>query len=334
MLPEKWDESKKSAAIATLKKSLSEAFDSKCAIEALCTIEFLLMGEMGEEEDEPGQIADLKEAIDRLKSFVASEIMENAGGDVDKSAAAGPLQKAGARHSAADKGNLAKAAASVDEASDHLEDAKKHHGKVGEAHDGMRKCMGAMHDCMKSVKPGDLSKMDAEALAKFRKDMEDADGKMSDHMDEMETHMDKADKHHAKLGKAHDGIEAAHDAAHHALKAVGAMDAPADDTAEKAAHAEMKKAADELTLAKADLTATQNENAELKKALDTINGQVPSLVERIKKLEAQPMPAKGAVFPVTKGHEAKPAETPVEAPSYSTFGASPEQQRALLGIHN
>ena len=106
----------------------------------------------------------------------------------------------------------------------------------------------------------------------------------------------------------------------------------ADNETEKAAQDRMQKAADELMLVKADLTSTMNENAELKKALETINGQVPSLIERIKKLEAQPMPAKGAVFPVTKGHEAKPAETPVEAPSYRTYGASPEQMREILNI--
>ncbi len=96
---------------------------------------------------------------------------------------------------------------------------------------------------------------------------------------------------------------------------------------------ELKKAADELTLVKADLTTTQGENAELKKALDTINGQVPSLIERIKKLEAQPMPAKGAVFPVQKGHEASTESAkPVEAPNYSTYGASPAELREVMNI--
>lgn len=241
------------------------------------------------------------------------------------------LAKAGARHSAADKSHLAKAMSSIDEASDHLDDAKKHHGIVGKEHDGMRKCMGAMADCMKSLK-GDLSKMDAEALEKYRKDAAEGSGKMSDHMDDMETHLDKAEKHHGKMAKSHDGIEAAHDAAHHALKAVGAMDG--DDDAEKAELAIMKKAADELTLVKADLTARDSENAELKKAFETISGQVPALIERIKKLEAQPMPAKGAVFPVAKGHEAKaePA-APVEAPSHSTYGASPAEMREIMNIH-
>ncbi len=241
------------------------------------------------------------------------------------------LAKAGARHSATDKGHLAKAMSSVDEASDHLDEAKKHQGVVGKAHEGMRKCMGAMADCMKSF-GSDLTKLDVEALDKYRKEAADSSGKMSDHMDDMETHLDKADKHHGKLGKAHDGIEAAHDAAHHALKAVGAEPAD-DDEAQKAQLATMRKAADELTLVKADLTARESENAELKKAFDTISGQVPALIERIKKLEAQPMPAKGAVFTVAKGHEAKaePA-APVEVPSYSTHGASPAEMREIMNI--
>ena len=253
---------------------------------------------------------------------------------ITKAATAEPdMSKAGARHSAADKAHLAKAMTSIDEASDHLDDAKKQHANVAKAHDGMRKCMGAMADCMKSLKSGDLSKLDAEALEKYRKEATEGSGNMSDHLDDMENHLDKADKHHGKMAKSHDGIEAAHDAAHHALKAVGAEPAD-DDDASKAAQAEMKKAADELTLVKADLTAKESENAELKKALDTINGQVPSLIERIKKLEAQPMPPKGAVFPVTKGHEAKaePA-APVEAPSHSTYGASPAEMREIMNIH-
>ncbi len=127
-------------------------------------------------------------------------------------------------------------------------------------------------------------------------------------------------------------IAAAHDTAHGSLEEVGAT-AGEDDT-EKAANAAMQKAADELTLIKADLSVKETENAELKKALDTINGQVPSLIERIKKLESQPMPAKGAVFPVSKGHEATNPAAPVEAPSYSTYGASPAEMREILNLSN
>lgn len=63
----------------------SEAWDAALALDALMTIESLLCGEtyeafMGEEND-PGQIADLKECAARLKSFIASEIQESEEGD-------------------------------------------------------------------------------------------------------------------------------------------------------------------------------------------------------------------------------------------------------------
>lgn len=322
-------------AAVDIKKGFSEAYDAKTAIEALCIIECLISGEEWESmmgEGEEGQIADLKEAVSRIKAFIAAEIME---GEAEKSETAGDLGKAGARHSAADKGQLAKAKASVDEAADHLDDAKKHHGTVTKSHDGMRKTIGSMADCMKALKAGDLSKLDAEALEKYRKEASEGTGKLSGHMDDMETHLDKADKHHGKLGKAHDGIEAAQDAAHHALKAVGASDGEGE--AEKISAAEMKKQAEVDDLAKAENDALKLQNETLQKALDKVNAEVPAmiqpLIERLKKLEAQPAQAKGAVFAVEKGHEAKPADKPVEAPSYSTYGASPAEMREVMNIN-
>ena len=81
MLPEGWDgseKSEKSENIEDLKKFLNEeAFDSKCAIDALISIQCLLEKEQGENENEGSQIADLAMVIDRLKSFIASEILEN-----------------------------------------------------------------------------------------------------------------------------------------------------------------------------------------------------------------------------------------------------------------
>jgi len=58
----------------------SESWDAETAIQALQTIEYLMSREEDEAEDgedEAGQVADLKTVIERLKSFIASEIMEN-----------------------------------------------------------------------------------------------------------------------------------------------------------------------------------------------------------------------------------------------------------------
>lgn len=108
---------------------------------------------------------------------------------------------------------------------------------------------------------------------------------------------------------------------------------------EKAAPDEMKKLGDELTAIKEQNAALLSENAGMKTTLDRVTKDVPALIERIKKLEAQPMPAKGvlyetpdvAVAPVKKGHEAQnePA-APAEAQLFN--GESPEQARLLLNL--
>lgn len=54
-----------------------EVWDCRTALEALCAIEWLIAGEMMEGESGGEQMADLKAACDRLKTFIASEIMEN-----------------------------------------------------------------------------------------------------------------------------------------------------------------------------------------------------------------------------------------------------------------
>ena len=65
----------------SLRKFLGqETFDARAAIEALATIQSLLAMELSESSElhpeAPGQIADLQAAIARIKTFVASEILE------------------------------------------------------------------------------------------------------------------------------------------------------------------------------------------------------------------------------------------------------------------
>lgn len=54
-----------------------EVWDSARAIDALGSVFALLVKEVGEAENEPGQIESLQKAVDGLKSFIASEIMED-----------------------------------------------------------------------------------------------------------------------------------------------------------------------------------------------------------------------------------------------------------------
>lgn len=103
------------AEIAPAKKSAFEGIDFKptlakdvwdaaCAMDALSSLNSVLCSESWEwgKEQDAGQIADLKAAIERIKSFIASEIMED---DAAKAAAA-ELEKKGARNSKDDSKHL------------------------------------------------------------------------------------------------------------------------------------------------------------------------------------------------------------------------------------
>lgn len=243
-----------------------------------------------------------------------------------------PMEKAGARISAASRKSLDKAAARIEEAGDHLAAAKKHHGSLGDVHKGLVKMHSALNDCMKLV-TGDLNK--ADDAAQLVKDIRTQGEKIAAHLSEVEDHLDKSERSLGKMAKAHDGLEAAHDAATQALGEVCADTEKADDDGA------LQKAADENTQLKADIASLTEQNTSLQKTVDEFVKTVPDLTARIKKLEAQPLPAKGALFDtsntavisVQKGHEAqKDPAAPVEAPPISTYGASPEQMRQIMGI--
>lgn len=340
MLPDSWTNSEKAAAAEKLKKFIgNEAWDAACAIEALQAIACLLMREEFDEHTESDeQIDDLKQAIERLKSFIASEIMEEPG-EAEKAAKAdttGDLQKAGARHSKVDMGHLKKAVGHAEELEDHLGDADKAHGHVGAAHEGMRKCMDGMNECMKAMGAAPVAadkSAEADELAKASKAMKEHLAKAAAHLGAMDEHMDKAEKHHGKMGKSHEGMHKSLDGLHEAHKALGVAAEKTD--ADKAADDELAKVA---TAMQADNDLLKSENESLKKSINNVTEQLGTVLDRVKRLEAQPLPAHGALYetahtgvaPVLKGHEAIPAK-PVEAPVINR-GLSPEAQRRQLGI--
>ncbi len=89
-----------------------EVYDAGTAMSALSAIFQLLAGEIAEQEDQPDQVSALQAAIDKLKAFIASEIMED---NADKaavdeldhlSALFGEVAKRGARNSKADQAKI------------------------------------------------------------------------------------------------------------------------------------------------------------------------------------------------------------------------------------
>lgn len=129
-LPAGWDGSEKAANITKLKKlgeMGNECWDAQCALEALISIQFLCQHEMFEAssgEDEDGsQVEDLMMVIDRLKSFIASEIKEKTGEGMEDG-----IEKRGAKISAASKEHIEKMHKS---ASDHMDMMNKCYKALG-----------------------------------------------------------------------------------------------------------------------------------------------------------------------------------------------------------
>lgn len=102
-----------------------EVFDAAQAIEALNCIVWLFMREASEEENEPEQLADLQEVISRLKSFIASEIMEGESEDAEK------VAKRGAKMSAASKEHMMKMYKSANDHVDCMKECMKSMGVDG-----------------------------------------------------------------------------------------------------------------------------------------------------------------------------------------------------------
>jgi phage head maturation protease len=68
----------KAAEVMDIKKYMGEeVYDSSTALNALGSIMYLLQGEMGEDEINQDQIDALQIVVDKLKTFISSEIMED-----------------------------------------------------------------------------------------------------------------------------------------------------------------------------------------------------------------------------------------------------------------
>ncbi len=170
---EKDDNTKtKSVSSEDLKKYAgTEIWDARCALDALSTVVCLLNNEIFDAkfqgENEPGQLADLKIVVDKLKSFIASEIMESEADttvDVMSMADNGDMKKVGAKISATTKEHLGKM----------MKSAKDHIGTMEEC----MKSMGAMGD---EDEKEDTKKADLEAsLVKANIEKDELQKKLED----------------------------------------------------------------------------------------------------------------------------------------------------------
>lgn len=142
-----------------------EVWDASCAIDALLIVMGLLGSEMFEAkfegEDQPQQLADLKMVVDKLKSFIASEIMESEddANTIMQMADNGDLKKVGAKISGANKTHLTKM----------MKSAKDHMDTMSEC----MKAMGAMEDNKESAEKAQKSEQDLFEKAELQKKLED-----------------------------------------------------------------------------------------------------------------------------------------------------------------
>ena len=144
----------KEAETETQKLLKNESWDAQTALSALQSIEWLLANESSEAGNEAGQVSDLKAVVERLKSFIASEIMENTTEDesmVEKAA----KTKAEMETEAEAQGNKA---GGSEEQTKHVESIHKSAANI-------------MHKCMKAM--GEIEGGDAEKVAKAMADVHD-----------------------------------------------------------------------------------------------------------------------------------------------------------------
>jgi hypothetical protein len=154
-----------SAAVPSpLKKYLGEeAYDAGRALACLVEIQSLFCKEVNEAHPEAaGQVADLKAVIERLKSFIASEVaeVEPEAAPVALAAEAGDIAKAGAKFSGATKKAMA-----------------DHHDALTACHKALKKCADAFgkmgwkdsaeedEGAKKAAEIGDIEKRASDAEA-------------------------------------------------------------------------------------------------------------------------------------------------------------------------
>jgi hypothetical protein len=227
MLPADWEGSTKKAAKPHLKKGMQEIARAACLIQELDWLHHAIEFEQDMEADDSANPAHLFEIIKELGEFLCNlceeETREMAGGDDEDDVmemAAGLsqdqftvlvkffeaesvakllkessidfaeiIQKAGARHSAADKAHLSdmhdhmekmgkhidklhKLHKAMDETHDKMDAKDEHHGEMGDHIDkmhkcanSMEKCHGNMQECMKGLGMEDAGTEKMAALA-------------------------------------------------------------------------------------------------------------------------------------------------------------------------
>lgn len=170
--------------LESLRKYLGEeVWDAGTAIQALDNIMYLLSKELGEAEQMPEQIQALKDAAQRLKDFIASEIMED---NSQKAAGVDGLAKKGAKFSKTTKSALQK-----------VQDA---HGSLGE-------CMKALADAFTADDDKDDDEDESEKAAKAElQKAADELTKAKSEAAELSESLNKANAERDDLKKAHDKL--------------------------------------------------------------------------------------------------------------------------------
>jgi cell division protein FtsB len=189
------------------------------------------------------------------------------------------LAKAGARHSKADSAKLSELHDKIGEMGDHLGKLAEAHGDIEEAHDDIKSDHRAMGKCMGKA----------------------ADGKMDDMKEihsEMGEHIKKAKEAHGKAEDVHSDMEGTHSDMQECMKCLMSAD--------KTVPTDMQKNTEELDLLKADVS---KKDETIKKLTDGLD----ALAKRLKVIESQPLPAKGVLYAVPKGHEVNSGNDLIEA---------------------
>jgi hypothetical protein len=342
----KADKAEKMAAVATLAKE--STFDLSQAVEALGVIEWLYEREaaealLGEDADQQ-QVEDLKAAIARLKSFIASEATEDVGEDGALERILGEnfikAAKFHAEHKAA-IGEIHKSAVGI---MDHVQkclagDVKKadHHTKAD--HEHIEKVHGAAVDiadkCMKmvgdSAKPlEDEHKQHVHAMHKSATSVMDSCHKFlkGEGVEKAANH----DEHDvAQLHKMHGH---ASDIADKCVKIFGEAKPVEDGNADNKKDKNKSGSAEQEPVEK--LMKAEALNASLTKALGDIQGTVGDLLKRIDHLERLPAERKGKIFIAKRGDE---VETGTQTPDdvalktdLRLMRLSPEEMRKAAGF--
>lgn len=162
------------AAEGDLKKYTgNEIYDVSRAIDALCIVSSIFSSESFaakfEGENQPQQLADLKLIMEKLKSFIASEIMESEEDEntIMQMADKGELKKAGAKISGANKAHLSKMMKSAKDHMDTMSDCMKSLGAMEDDKESAEKSQKAEADLLEKAEL--QKKSEDESNAKFQK---------------------------------------------------------------------------------------------------------------------------------------------------------------------